>query len=367
MATYAKKTEQDLYNDRKMQSNLGLRVSTDLNDYKKMYGGDLTGMAFNYKRTDIKDPDPDPDPDPNPGSGGSDLSALYAQQMAAYQSLLDQQRARAEEAARQKQAAAQAAYDKNMGYLTDAYARRGELLQGNYNDTLAQLQEQYDYGARGVNENADRAQQQAYLNYMLSKRDLPQQLAALGINGGASESRLAGLYNSYGNARNAVDTGRNGDLASLLNTLNQNKSSALQAYNSALSDDDARRLAYQMELEQNLANGTAQILSDKYDALNNLDSTYTQQMAALQQAQAQAAAKAAQSGYSAGNEGSLLNTERAQAALASAAKAYRSAVGNGFNSSQALDKALDDLYTSAWELGLDDATLEAIAAQIARG
>ena len=62
-----------------------------------------------------------------------------------------------------------------------------------------------------------------------------------------------------------------------------------------------------------------------------------------------------------------MNTEQAQAALASAAKAYRSAVGNGFNSSQALDKALDDLYTSAWELGLDDATLEAIAAQIARG
>ncbi|MBC5582545.1 hypothetical protein H8S23_13615 [Anaerofilum sp. BX8] len=254
-----------------------------------------------------------------------------------------------------------------MGYLTDAYARRGELLQGNYNDTLTQLQGQYDYGAQGVNENADRAQQQAYLNYMLSKRDLPQQLAALGINGGASESRLAGLYNSYGNARNAVDTGRNSDLASLLNTLNQNKSSALQAYNSALSDDDARKLAYQMELEQNLANGTAQILSDKYDALNNLDSTYTQQMAALQQAQAQAAAKAAQSSYSAGNEGAQLNTEQAQAALASAAKAYRSAVGNGFNSSQALDKALDDLYTSAWELGLDDATLEAIAAQIARG
>ncbi len=62
---------------------------------------------------------------------------------------------RAEELARQKQQAAQAAYDKNMGYLNEAYANRSNLLQQNYNDALAQLQASYDSGARGVNQIYD--------------------------------------------------------------------------------------------------------------------------------------------------------------------------------------------------------------------
>ena len=197
----------------------------------------------------------------------------------------------AEELARQKQQAAQAAYDKNMGYLNEAYANRSNLLQQNYNDALAQLQASYDSGARGVNRNADSAQQQAYINYMMSKRDLPQALAAQGLTGGMSESALAGMYNSYGNNRNTIDRGRNESLATLLDTLNSNRSSALQSYNSQLSAAEQQKMAYQMQLEQALANGSAEILQNKYDTLQNLDNAYAQQILALQQAAAQAAQK----------------------------------------------------------------------------
>ena len=48
-------------------------------------------------------------------SGGSSSAADYSGVASIYQNLLDQQRARAEELAAQKQAAAQAAHDKNMG------------------------------------------------------------------------------------------------------------------------------------------------------------------------------------------------------------------------------------------------------------
>ena len=200
-------------------------------------------------------------------------------------------RKQAEELARQKQEAAQAAYDKNMGYLNEAYANRNNLLQQNYNDALAQLQASYDSGARGVNQNADSAQQQAYINYMMSKRDLPQALAAQGLTGGMSESALAGMYNSYGNNRNTIDRGRNESLAALLDTLNSNRSSALQSYNSQLSAAEQQKMAYQMQLEQALANGSAEILQNKYDTLQNLDNAYAQQILALQQAAAQAAQK----------------------------------------------------------------------------
>lgn len=215
----------------------------------------------------------------------------YAALLAQVQAQQDAAARRAEELARQKQQAAQAAYDKNMGYLNEAYANRSNLLQQNYNDALAQLQASYDSGARGVNQNADSAQQQAYINYMMSKRDLPQALVAQGLTGGMSESALAGMYNTYGNNRNTIDRGRNESLAALLDTLNSNRSSALQSYNSQLSAAEQQKMAYQMQLEQALANGSAEILQNKYDTLQNLDNAYAQQILALQQAAAQAAQK----------------------------------------------------------------------------
>ena len=116
-----------------------------------------------------------------------------------------------------------------------------------------------------------------------------QALAAQGLTGGMSESALAGMYNSYGNNRNTIDRGRNESLAALLDTLNSNRSSALQSYNSQLSAAEQQKMAYQMQLEQALANGSAEILQNKYDTLQNLDNAYAQQILALQQAAAQAA------------------------------------------------------------------------------
>jgi hypothetical protein len=249
----------------------------------------------------------------NPGSGGGSSSSAanyYAAMLAQVQAAQDAAARRAEELARQKQEAAQAAYDKNMGYLNEAYANRSNLLQQNYNDALAQLQASYDSGARGVNQNADSAQQQAYINYMMSKRDLPQALVAQGLTGGMSESALAGMYNSYGNNRNTIDRGRNDSLATLLDTLNSNKSTALQNYNNQLSADDQQKMAYQLQLEQALANQSAEILQNKYDTLQNLDNTYTQQMLALQQAQAESAAKAASRSYSSGGGNSSVSTSQ---------------------------------------------------------
>ena len=118
-----------------------------------------------------------------------------------------------------------------------------------------------------------------------------QALAAQGLTGGMSESALAGMYNSYGNNRNTIDRGRNESLAALLDTLNSNRSSALQSYNSQLSAAEQQKMAYQMQLEQALANGSAEILQNKYDTLQNLDNAYAQQILALQQAAAQAAQK----------------------------------------------------------------------------
>lgn len=136
----------------------------------------------------------------NTRSGNDSTANHYAALLAQVQAQQDAAARRAEELARQKQQAAQAAYDKNMGYLNEAYANRSNLLQ-------------------------------------------------------------------------------------------QNRSSALQSYNSQLSAAEQQKMAYQMQLEQALANGSAEILQNKYDTLQNLDNAYAQQILALQQAAAQAAQK----------------------------------------------------------------------------
>lgn len=297
------------------KKNNGIRPSPNNPYFNKNVLDNKAVSVYIPTKTDDSSQDPVSDSTSDMGGSGkiggnASAANYYAAMLAQVQAAQDAAARRAEELARQKQEAAQAAYDKNMGYLNEAYANRNNLLQQNYNDALAQLQASYDSGARGVNQNADSAQQQAYINYMMSKRDLPQALVAQGLTGGMSESALAGMYNSYGNNRNSIDRGRNDSLATLLDTLNSNRSSALQSYNSQLSADDQQKMAYQLQLEQALANGSADILQNKYDTLQNLDNTYTQQMLALQQAQAEAAAKAASRSYSSGGGNSSVSTSQ---------------------------------------------------------
>lgn len=239
----------------------------------------------------------------------------YGSIMQAYQNSIAQQQARAEEAARLKQQAAQNAYDKNIAALTSAYDERGNLLKGNLDETLTGLQRDYDYSAGQVNDSAARAMQEAYVNRMKTERDLPQQLAALGLSGGASESTLAGVKNEYGNARNNIDVGRGESLASLLNTLNGNQSAAQQAYNAQLANDSTAKTQQQIALEQALANGVSDILTSKYDTLAALDSDYANQMLALQQAQAEQNAKIAAAKYKAENDPEKITVEQQMLAL----------------------------------------------------
>lgn len=145
---------------------------------------------------------------------------------------------------------------------------------------------------------------------MLTLRDMPQLLAAQGVNGGAAESTLAGMKNTYGTSRNEIDSGRNDSLSNLLTQLNANKASALQAYNDSLSSLESSRMAYQMQLEQALANQIVSAANQQYDALYDVGSKYYAQALEVQQAQAEAAAKAAAKTYTASNAVRTASTQQ---------------------------------------------------------
>lgn len=228
-------------------------------------------------------------------SGGSDNSSSntstnnYAAQSAAYD---EAERRRKEQEERAKRA-----YNSNMAALSAAYARRADALKQNYDSTTATLGRTYDTSKTNVNNQADQALKEAYINKMLSQRNLAQNMAAQGISGGLSETTQAGLMNNYGNARNNIETVRGSDLTSLENTYQNNLASALQKYNGQLAEDAAQRAQYEIQLRNDLENSIANSYTSMYSQIPSLTEAYTAKMDAL--LKNQEAFKA--SGQSAGN------------------------------------------------------------------
>ena len=260
------------------------------------------------------------------GAGGYDLSAL--------QSLYAQQQALAAEAERQRRAAAQAAYERSMAALNAAYNGQAAALQSNYNATLSQLESDFDQGAAAISQNAGGALQQAYINKMMTLKALPQQLAAQGLSGGAAETTLAGVHNDYGNARADIEAVRGQELGDLAAQLNANKSQALAAYNTQLSDAQAARLAYQMQLEQNLANAVASAAADGFDQKFTISSQYLEQMAKLQSQMASAAAGANKK-IEAGNSQKALSVQQSELVSQVYDRAYKGVKGSGGTDAEA--------------------------------
>lgn len=152
--------------------------------------------------------------------------------------------------------------------------------QPSYFDMLAQIQAQQqaardqayrvaadnqkrelEYSTGQVNQATDKALQEAYINKMMTLKNLPQTLSAQGLTGGVAESTTAGLYNNYGNARNELEAERVNQLGALQ-----------QAYNNNMAQLEAQR-----------ASGAAASLSDLTPYLLNLVANNPTQLVSMQQ------------------------------------------------------------------------------------
>jgi hypothetical protein len=214
------------------------------------------------------------------------LDALAAEQRRLQEEAIAEQRRREEE----QRAAAQAAYDASKGRLDSAWGDTESALKSNLDSTLDQLRKNYEYGAGVARDDAASSLREAYINHMMNKRNLGQNLAAMGINGGATESTLANLYNEYGNSRNDINKQTEDIIAQLSNGYNSNLASANQLYNSQFADARNNYASQLNGLEQMLANN---IMSTYNNTPLYNTSDYAQALSNLQSQMAQLAAKAA--------------------------------------------------------------------------
>ena len=216
-------------------------------------------------------------------SYGGGVTTDYASQLA---ELYAQQQAQAQALAAQQRAAAESAYRAGMERLGQAWNTKTGALKDNLNSTLAGLQRQYDSSKNEVNADANKSLREAYINYMLNRKNLNQNLSAQGIGGGAAESTQAGMYNNYGTSRNNINTTLNDNLTSLENMYQGNIASAQQQYNSAYANALSDYLNYQNQLEQNLANSIVGSYGNMVNSLGSLNSGYTDTLYNLLEKQA---------------------------------------------------------------------------------
>lgn len=205
------------------------------------------------------------------GSGGSSASSTAA----AYNALLAAYRQNDySDYLNQMRAAAQSAYDRGMGALNDAYNSQMSSLSNNLNETRNQLANQYNYSRGNINNDAADSLKQAYINRMLSERNLGQQMSAQGLSGGATETTLANMLNNYGNARNNIQTTANRSLADLEQNYNANLSQAMQAYNSAVANANLQKAQQAIQLENALSNNQISALSDYQSLMQRENQNY---------------------------------------------------------------------------------------------
>lgn len=151
------------------------------------------------------------------GNGGVDLSAIMAA----------------------RENAIRNAYGSSMSRLDEALDYSRNALRDNLNSTLGRLQAQYEYNQNVANDDANKSLREAYINYMMNKKNLAQGLSAMGMSGGATESSMAKLFNNYGSSRNNINTTLADNLTKLMLENADNKAKAEEMWRS--QEDDAMR------------------------------------------------------------------------------------------------------------------------------
>lgn len=267
----------------------------------------------------------------------ADINSFYAQQQSIAQAAAQRQAEILLQQYERSVAAQQEARARQEAAALAGYNSLLEAAKARYDNALSQRRQSYDKAVGDVNGASERAMQQAYLSSELQKRNIGQQLAALGRSGGASETTLLNMANNYGSARGAIDQNRTSQLGTLASQLAEGNAGDLDTYNNAKAGYD---YDYQTKLA-NLANASQEKLlgySNAYaDGLAKLEQSKEQQLAALRAA----------------HQDALMETRQAQAQAEAEAKAaaqrQTARAGGGYGNSYGggNDAGTGDSYTPA--------------------
>ena len=162
--------------------------------------------------------------------------------------------------------AAQNAYN-NLGTDT-TYSDMAKAYEERARASLAQqeaaLLNQLNASKGATARNYESSAAQNYINYMKQRGALPEQLASLGINGGASETALTRVMNNYALGQGANSASRNAAISSLQGAYDTNVANLRRA-----TEDNIAANALEMQQKQAQFDYQRQV-----DAYNRLQDAY---------------------------------------------------------------------------------------------
>lgn len=213
------------------------------------------------------------------------LLDAYQGRQGEYQSYLDQMNELAQNAYDRGMSSLNDTYGEQMNLLRSSYQNQQNTLKSNLDRALQSLLDTYNNSKKTVSSDAENSLKQAYLSNMLAKRDIAQRLSAMGLNGGMTETTLAGLANQYGNNRNDINKALNTNLANLATGYSKDRSNvegnyaselanALSSYNNAIANANAQKLAQVIALEDALAGNKMNAYSNYQSMLSDYNKNY---------------------------------------------------------------------------------------------
>ena len=168
------------------------------------------------------------------------------------------------EYAAQRQRQLEEAYNRSRDNINNAFNESRGLLEQNYNASRDAMNSSYTNSLGKLQDDAAQSLKEAYINRMLSSKNLNQQMSAAGLSGGASESTMASMLNNYGNARNNINTTLNSNIKDLNATRDSNMANILQSYNSNLANLIQQRANALAQIESALSAGLGDALGQQY-------------------------------------------------------------------------------------------------------
>ena len=168
------------------------------------------------------------------------------------------------EYAAQRQRQLEEAYNRSKDNINNAFNESRGLLEQNYNASRDAMNSSYNNSLGKLQDDAAQSLKEAYINRMLSSKNLNQQMSASGLSGGASESTMASMLNNYGNARNNINTTLNSNIKDLNATRDSNMANILQSYNSNLANLVQQRANALAQIESALSAGLEDALGQQY-------------------------------------------------------------------------------------------------------
>ena len=137
-------------------------------------------------------------------------------------------------------------YEEAMADLQDRYDELNKQQQEANKLAVKQGTQRLENQKASINQSYDDSARQAYIANMQSKKNLPQQLAANGLTGGATETANLGLQTSYENNLNNININRNNAINDIDNAIIELQNNGdLTAAEQALANSQAALSAYQ--------------------------------------------------------------------------------------------------------------------------